>query len=102
MNRDILERAAVQLHADALAMAGKEDTQSDHIMMEMSRDRLYMAMAIEEVLNGEPMAWHCSNSVTGRLIFTDVENQMKELRDCKTGHWVVTPLIAAPCAGRAK
>lgn len=39
-------------------------------------------------------AWHCSNSVTGRLIFTDSEKQMQELRDCKTGHWVVTPLVA--------
>lgn len=101
MNRELLERAAAQLHADAQAMAEKAGC-SNPTMLEMALDRADMAMAIGDVLEGEPLAWHCSNSVTGRLIFTDVENQMKELRDCKTGHWIVTPLIAAPCAGRAK
>ena len=52
MNREMLKRASEQLRADAQAMAEKAGC-SNPIMLELATFRVEMAMAIEEVLDGD-------------------------------------------------
>jgi len=47
-----------------------------------------------ELESKEPIAWHCVNEVTGKMLYTDSESQMIEMRDAKAGHWKITKLAA--------
>jgi hypothetical protein len=40
------------------------------------------------------LAWHCVNTVTGKMLYTDSESEMINMRDCNTKHWDITPLVS--------
>ena len=43
----------------------------------------------------QPVAWHCVHSVTGRMLYTDSESEMVNMRDALAKHWKITPLVPA-------
>lgn len=45
------------------------------------------------------IAWHCVNEVTGKMLYTDSESEMINMRDANAKHWKITALkAAAPAA----
>lgn len=45
------------------------------------------------------VVWHCVNTVTGKMLYTDSESEMINMRDANAKHWQITPFVAHPANG---